>query len=299
MDYRPILKDQFGDIDNSSRFNHFYYDKCDPVLKYKLMIKTHFETGMNYLCITSKNNYLSYKGSGTKWRKLLKERESKIYTFLLYTTDSLTDLSIASSYFSILFDLPNNENFANSIAELGYTGQSENFKLWTKEKTSDQYIDWRNKISDRMVSRHKSMSDKEKSNFCESISNGRNNMTDEAKEIRARRVSDSFASSYKRKSFVENMKTDRLGIKNPMSKTHIWFGEYITKGSFLKLLMKLNLTYEEAIDISKTRSDCVFPKIEEIAYENISCLYCDKQSGGKRQVAFKRWHNENCKHKPK
>ncbi len=28
-------------------------------------------------------------------------------------------------------------------------------------------------------------------------------------------------------------------------------------------------------------------------------FYCDKQSGGKRQVAFKRWHNENCKHKPK
>lgn len=36
------------------------------VYTYKLMIKTHNVTGKKYLCITRRDDYISYKGSGLR-----------------------------------------------------------------------------------------------------------------------------------------------------------------------------------------------------------------------------------------
>ena len=52
--------------------------------KYKLMIKTHNVTGLKYLCITKKENWPEYLGSGKYWRNHLISHGPDIRTELLY-----------------------------------------------------------------------------------------------------------------------------------------------------------------------------------------------------------------------
>lgn len=93
--------------------------------KYKLMIKTHWETGMNYLCITKNADFRKYPGSGTGWRELLKEDKSPIITYLIFSTNSTEELSEAGKFYSELFDVVNSEDFANRIQETGYMSKTD------------------------------------------------------------------------------------------------------------------------------------------------------------------------------
>lgn len=109
-----------------------------PIFKYKLLIKVHWETGINYLCVTKQKDWFKYKGSGQRWKKLLTKIPSKIFTSLLYTTDCVEDLSKQCWYYSDLFDIPNNRDFANVIPELGYVGNQGNLPYWWTIATDDQ-----------------------------------------------------------------------------------------------------------------------------------------------------------------
>lgn len=96
------------------------YQTGDPVFKLKLMLKQHYETGVNYLCVTKKQNWESYTGSGTAWKKLLKKKKSKIINTLIFTSDDLYIFNEVCVGYSHLFDVVNNPNFANLIIESGY-----------------------------------------------------------------------------------------------------------------------------------------------------------------------------------
>lgn len=103
--------------------------KYDPtVKKYKLMIKAHWDTGINYLCVTTHDNYLEYSGSGVLWKKLLKKHPSQIYTYIIYTSDDVEIFNKACEYYSEFFDVVNCDYFANLIPEYGYSRETFEIK---------------------------------------------------------------------------------------------------------------------------------------------------------------------------
>jgi len=135
MDYRKIILDSGIDI-RAVSIN--CYTKGDPIKKYKLMLKQHVETGLSYICITKNKNYEKYTGSGIRWKRLLESIPSKISTLLVYTTDDREELAFAASLISLMFNIPNNPNFCNLVAECGYEGNQGNLAEWVKNATSDE-----------------------------------------------------------------------------------------------------------------------------------------------------------------
>lgn len=129
MDYRNELLSS-GISHATAEFP--YHKNSDQVFQYKLLLKTHYETGIHYLCITKLSNYKKYSGSGSRWKKLLAKIPSDIYTTLLYSTDDKEDLAVAAAYHSVLFDLPKNPLFANLVPELGYEENQGNLAEWVK-----------------------------------------------------------------------------------------------------------------------------------------------------------------------
>lgn len=100
--------------------------------KYKLMIKTHWETGVNYLCITKRTDFRKYPGSGIRWRALLKARPGPVFTYLLFSTDLKEELSEACLYYSDYFNIPENDCFANLIPESGYSRDPDAIIIYDK-----------------------------------------------------------------------------------------------------------------------------------------------------------------------
>lgn len=109
---------------------------------FRLMIKTHRTTNFKYLCVTTKEDYEGYCGSGVRWRKHLKKHGFDVSTELLFEHES-RDFVFKSVclYFSELYDVVNSDDWANLILEDGNTGsaftrysdkakvaRSENFK---------------------------------------------------------------------------------------------------------------------------------------------------------------------------
>lgn len=132
-----------------------YYRNGDPIYQYKLMIKQHYETGISYLCITKNKDYISYKGSGSRWKKLLNKIPSEIITLLLYTTDDKDDLAIAATYQSILYNIPENKNFANLLPECGYEYNQGNLGEWIKTTSPEMLKDIRHRQSKTLKENHR------------------------------------------------------------------------------------------------------------------------------------------------
>lgn len=88
-------------------------------MKYKLMIKTHLVTNLKYLCVTTKNDYHSYKGSGTAWKKHLKENGNLVKTNLIFETDDKDLFFKVCKEKSAEYDVVNSPEWANLIVEHG------------------------------------------------------------------------------------------------------------------------------------------------------------------------------------
>jgi hypothetical protein len=134
MDYRPLLKSKY--IIEASNFP--YYEPGDQIFQYKLLLKQHYETGLSYLCITKQKNYEKYTGSGIRWKRLLLKIPSRLITTLLYTTDDKDELAVAAAFHSLLYEIPDNENFTNIVPELGYEFNQGNLPEWVKNATPEQ-----------------------------------------------------------------------------------------------------------------------------------------------------------------
>jgi hypothetical protein len=110
----------------------------NDVYKYKLLLKKHLETGISYLCITKRDDWKSYKGSGIRWKNLIASKPSEIETLLLFSTDDTDELAEMCNFYSNLYDLPNNKSFANLIPELGYIGNQGNLPVWWKNARAEE-----------------------------------------------------------------------------------------------------------------------------------------------------------------
>lgn len=107
--------------------------------KYKLMLKQHYDTGVNYLCVTKKENFVKYKGSGISWKRLIeKYPDSEILTYILFVSNDVEQFNEMCAYYSNLFELPKHWAFANLIAEEGYPTGSTNLESWWNEASNEQ-----------------------------------------------------------------------------------------------------------------------------------------------------------------
>lgn len=94
------------------------------------MIKTHNVTGLKYLCITKRKNWKTYKGSGVYWKNHIKTHGDDISTQLLFETNDYEEFVEQCIYYSQLYNVQENEGFANLIPEIGYGDDYCNLVIW-------------------------------------------------------------------------------------------------------------------------------------------------------------------------
>lgn len=87
---------------------------------FRLMIKEHNVTGMKYMCITKKDDYEAYTGSGIKWKAHLKKHGCNFSTFVLYEDEDYESFLEQCIFYSAEYNVAINEEFANLIPEHGY-----------------------------------------------------------------------------------------------------------------------------------------------------------------------------------
>lgn len=97
-------------------------------------------TGLKYLCKTSgqKDPYL-YKGSGVRWLNHIKKHKSYIITCILGQYQTKQELYEAGLYYSKLFNVVNDYNWANLTEEKGdggLIGAGQLGKTWKIKDTS-------------------------------------------------------------------------------------------------------------------------------------------------------------------
>ncbi len=88
-------------------------------MKYKLMIKTHQITGLKYLCVTTRNNYHEYSGSGKAWKDHLIKNGRKWNTELIFESDDIIEFSRMCLEKSLEYNIVGSTDWANIILEHG------------------------------------------------------------------------------------------------------------------------------------------------------------------------------------
>ena len=126
-----------------------------------LMLKTHTISGMKYLCKTSRRDPYTYAGSGKVWKKHLKKYGFYFNTVILAECLTTEELKQKGIYYSELWDVVNNCEFANLVQERGDGGPTMLGRKITpaqsKKKSiallkfnasaSKEYKEWRRKLN--------------------------------------------------------------------------------------------------------------------------------------------------------
>lgn len=100
--------------------------------KYKLMIKQHKKTLKKYMCITSRENYIDYTGSGTKWKRHLQKHGVHFDTILLFESTDYNEFQKMCEKYSNDYDVVNSPEFLNVVPEHGYDSGCglSNLEVW-------------------------------------------------------------------------------------------------------------------------------------------------------------------------
>ena len=99
-------------------------------------------TGLKYLCKTSstvKNPYI-YQGSGVRWLNHIRKHKSRIITCIIGSYDTKEDLVNAGIYYSNLYNIVKDPNWANLTEEKGdggLIGTGQLGKNWKIKDTSN------------------------------------------------------------------------------------------------------------------------------------------------------------------
>jgi len=161
--------------------------------------------------------------------------------------------------------------------------------LWKERKQDEAYMAaFRQKCHDMQTV---NLTEEERKIRSQKISNGRLNMSPEAKEIRKEKIIQCYNENpEKYKEHFEKMSKEHKGSGNPMAKRVEYKGKIYSKGEFETQFGKFE-EYE---------NDPQFKKLftEQTEYQTLTCPYCGKTCNGYPN-AFLRWHMDNCKHKPK
>jgi len=95
------------------------------IMGYHLMIKEAVGLGIKYLCKCGDyTNPMTYKGSGTYWRRIIKKHNPEIKTTILGYYETKESLRTAGEYYSELYDVVKSREWANLIPEIGDGGST-------------------------------------------------------------------------------------------------------------------------------------------------------------------------------
>ena len=83
-----------------------------------LYLKTHNQTGLKYLGYT-KQDPLTYKGSGKYWSSHIKKYGYDVITEVLFQSENIEEVSERGSYYSKLWNIVDSSSFANLCEEDG------------------------------------------------------------------------------------------------------------------------------------------------------------------------------------
>lgn len=107
---------------------------------HKLLIKIHKVTGLKYLCYTKKKDHISYRGSGTRWKKHLKQHGYEFDTILLYQTNDYDDFKNYATQKSLEYNVVESDEWANLKLEEGDGGDTVSKKRWITDGSTDKYM---------------------------------------------------------------------------------------------------------------------------------------------------------------
>lgn len=103
------------------------------------MVKTHNITGLKYLCITEKQNPITYLGSGKYWKRHLKTHGKDITTEILFETENVKEFKEKGNYYSELWNVVESDLWANFRPENGEGGDTVSCKCWITNGVIDKY----------------------------------------------------------------------------------------------------------------------------------------------------------------
>lgn len=92
-------------------------------MKTYLYLKTHNKTGLKYLGKTVTDPY-TYLGSGKRWRRHLAKHGNDITTEVLLETEDTQELATVGLYYSNLWNVVEDQSFANMRPETGDGGDT-------------------------------------------------------------------------------------------------------------------------------------------------------------------------------
>ena len=140
------------------------------------MIKTHNVTGLKYLCITKKDSWEKYTGSGVYWRRHLKVHGVNIRTELLYESADYDDFLKMCFFYSDLYDVAKSKEFANAIPEHGYETDRpgiSNFELFWQGLSPEDKTTFLAHRNSKILEGFANMSEESRKQRGENISAGR------------------------------------------------------------------------------------------------------------------------------
>lgn len=106
---------------------------------HKLLIKTHNITGLKYLCYTQREDHCAYTGSGKRWKHHIKQHGYDVTTELVYESESYDNFVKVAREYSALYDVVNDESWANLRIEEGDGGDTVSNKCWITNGVNDVY----------------------------------------------------------------------------------------------------------------------------------------------------------------
>lgn len=104
------------------------------------MVKTHNETGLKYLCMTRKKDYINYSGSGKIWVPHLEKHGYNYSTELLFETKDKEEFRRVALEYSNNFNVVESTCWANLRDEQGDGGDTVSNKMWITNEVEEKYI---------------------------------------------------------------------------------------------------------------------------------------------------------------
>lgn len=98
--------------------------------------------------MTTKNDPFKYLGSGKYWKRHLKKYGKDITTEILFETESKDEFVEKGIYYSNLFNIVEDESWANLRIECGDGGDTVSDKIWITNETVNKYHPKKENIPD-------------------------------------------------------------------------------------------------------------------------------------------------------
>ena len=243
-----------------------------------LMIKTHINTGLKYLCKTSRTNPYTYPGSGTRWIHHLKKHGYDYTTEIIKECQSNDEIKEWGLYYSNLWNIVESTEWANLKPESGDGGSRKGSSKGRKQSPVTTAKIIATKIKNGTVNTNtpeitaKIMATK--------IKNGTVNTT--SIQSIAKRL------ETRRKNGTINTITSESIVKQLATKKRNGTLNVNTPDRIEKMKATLTATLDKKREMGILQPKVIKEKLNKICI----CSYCGKQTN---PANFVRWHDINCK----